>query len=132
MSDLLLDTCAFLWVAAKEKMTAQARHAIATRPLHVSPITAWELACLLRKGRLAFSEPLDRWFGRATAKMRASLPHLSPELLISSQALPGAPPPDPADRIIIATAREHGLILVTRDKAILRYGADGHAHTMAC
>jgi PIN domain nuclease of toxin-antitoxin system len=132
VSDLLLDTCAFLWVAAKEPLKAQARQAIATERFHVSPITAWELACLSRKGRLNFTEPLDQWFHHAVEKMAVSVPPLSVELLIASQELPAAPPSDPADRIIIATARLFGLILVTRDEAILRYGRDGHARMMEC
>lgn len=132
MSELLLDTCAFIWVAAGDELKPQARRAVAAEHLHVSPITAWELAVHLRKGRITFAEPLDIWFRRAMQKMAASLPHLSVETLIASQALPGDPPADPADRIIIATARQHGLVLVTRDRAMLRYAEIGHVRAMDC
>ena len=132
MSDLLLDTCALLWIAAKETLKPQARQAIVAEQLYVSPITAWELACLSRKGRLIFSEPLDQWFSQTVEKMSASLPILSVDLLIASQQLPAAPPSDPADRIIIATARQLGLVILTRDEAILRYGHEGHAHVTEC
>ena len=132
MSDLLLDTCALVWIAGKEALKPQARHAIAAEQLHVSPITAWELACLSRKGRLIFSEPLDQWFNRAVERMSALIPVLSVELLIASQQLPAAPPSDPADRIVIATARQFGLVILTRDEAILRYGHEGHAHVTEC
>ena len=53
MSELLLDTCAFIWLANGDQLTARARQAIATGQLSVSPITAWEIGGLLRKGRLA-------------------------------------------------------------------------------
>ncbi len=51
---------------------------------------------------------------------------VSHEVLIASTRLPGDMHRDPADRIIVATAREHGLALYTHDKAILRYAAAGH------
>jgi PIN domain nuclease of toxin-antitoxin system len=65
-------------------------------------------------------------------KMQASLAALSADLLIASQHLPVAPPSDPADRIVIATARHFSLTIVTRDETILRYGRAGHAHVMEC
>lgn len=132
MSELLLDTCAFIWLANGDQLTARARQSIATAQLSVSPITAWEIGGLLRKGRLAVSEPLEKWFQRAIERMDASVPVLTPEILMASQALPGNPPADPADRMVIATAREHGLIAVTRDTAILRYGEEGHLHVLEC
>jgi len=132
VSDLLLDTCAFVWIAGKEALKPQARQTIATVQLHVSPITAWELATLSRKGRLTFSEPLDRWFNHTLERMSAFIPALSADVLIASEHLPAAPPSDPVDRIIIATARQLGLVILTRDEAILRYGHEGHVRVMEC
>jgi PIN domain nuclease of toxin-antitoxin system len=57
---------------------------------------------------------------------------LSPEILIASSFLPGRPPRDPADRIILATARDLGLTLVTRDRALLDYGEAGNVSVVAC
>jgi PIN domain nuclease of toxin-antitoxin system len=57
---------------------------------------------------------------------------LSPEILIASSFLPGEPPSDPADRILLATARDLGAMLVTRDRAILAYGESGQVSTLAC
>jgi PIN domain nuclease of toxin-antitoxin system len=57
---------------------------------------------------------------------------LSPEILIASSFLPGEPPNDPADRILLATARDLGATLVTRDRAILAYGESGQVSTLAC
>jgi PIN domain nuclease of toxin-antitoxin system len=132
MSDLLLDTCAILWLAKGADMKAPARSAIAERRLHVSPISAWEIANLVRKSRIALSLPLKTWFRQAVEKMDATVPQLSVEVLADSCDLPGAPPDDPADRIIIATAREANMIVVTRDSQILTYSRAGHVRTLEC
>ena len=57
---------------------------------------------------------------------------MSAELLIESQALPGDIHKDPYDRIIAATAREFGLTVMTRDRALLDYGRAGYLAVMAC
>ena len=132
MSRLLLDTCAVLWIANGEAIDAEARKAIAAGERHVSPITAWEIANLARKNRIALTMPVAAWLTQALGAMDAVLPELSVSVLVESCALPGAPPDDPADRIVIATARQHNLTLVTRDAAILRYAQAGHARTMRC
>jgi PIN domain nuclease of toxin-antitoxin system len=54
------------------------------------------------------------------------------ETLITTSFLPGKPPRDPADRIILATARDLGATLVTRDRALLAYGEAGNVSTIAC
>jgi PIN domain nuclease of toxin-antitoxin system len=64
--------------------------------------------------------------------MDATVPQLSVELLIESRGLPGYPPDDPADRIIITTAREADMIVVTRDKQILNSSRAGYLRTLAC
>ncbi len=132
MNDLLLDTCALLWLANGAEMNKESRHAVASRNLHVSPISVWEIANLVRKSRIAFTLPVATWFHQATGKMAASTPQLSVEILANSCALPGSPPDDPADRIIIATAREIDMTVVTRDRAILEYSRAGHVRAMAC
>lgn len=132
MSDLLLDTCAVLWLAQGSELSEEARQAIADRNLHVSPITAWEIANLVRKNRIALAIPPAAWFRQAVDKMEADMPQLTVDLLADSCFLPGFPPFDPADRIIIATAREAGLAIVTRDEAILAYSRAGHVRTLAC
>jgi PIN domain nuclease of toxin-antitoxin system len=57
---------------------------------------------------------------------------LSPQILIASSFLPGKPPRDPADRIIIATARDLGATLITRDGLILKYAEEGQVSAIAC
>jgi PIN domain nuclease of toxin-antitoxin system len=132
MSDLLLDTCAVLWLAQGADMTPTSRTAIADRNVNVSPISAWEIANLVRKGRIAATLPVANWFHQTVGKMAARMPPLSVEVLTSSCSLPGSPPDDPADRIIIATARQADMTVVTRDRKILDYARAGHVRTLVC
>lgn len=132
MSDLLLDTCALLWLANGAEMTPESRTAVASRHLHVSPISAWEIANLVRESRIAFTLPVAIWFRQTTEKMDAGTPQLTVEILTNSCGLPGSPPDDPADRIIIATAREADMTVVTRDKNILEYSRAGHVRALVC
>jgi PIN domain nuclease of toxin-antitoxin system len=132
MSDLLLDTCAVLWLAQGAEMTPESRKALIDRHLHVSPISAWEIANLVREGRVAATLPVANWFHQTIGKMAAAMPQLTVEILTSSCGLPGSPPDDPADRIIIATARSTDMTVVTRDRQILDYSRAGHVRTLAC
>ena len=132
MSDLLLDTCAVLWLAKGSNLAPEARSAIASQKLHVSPISAWEIANLVRKGRVALTLPVKSWIRQAIGEMQAAVPELTVDVLADSCGLPGSPPNDPADRIIIATAREANMTVVTRDSYILAYSRAGHVRTMVC
>jgi PIN domain nuclease of toxin-antitoxin system len=132
MSDLLLDTCAILWLAQGAEIEPRARKAIADQSLHVSPISAWEIANLERKNRIALTLPTVNWFRQTVDRMSATIPQLSVEILIGSCGLPGSPPDDPADRIIIATAREANMTVVTRDRKILDYSRAGHVRALVC
>lgn len=132
MSDLLLDTCALLWLAEGIELAADARKAIAEGTLNVSPISVWEIANLVRKKRIVLAMPVVRWIRQTLEKANAAFSDLSIEVLAGSCELPGSPPGDPADRIIIATAREASMVLMTRDKNILTYSRAGYVRTIAC
>ena len=132
MSDLLLDTCALLWLAEGIELAADARKAITEGNLNVSPISAWEIANLVRKKRIVLAMPVVRWIRQTLEKTEAALSELSIEVLAGSCELPGTPPSDPVDRIIIATAREASMVLMTRDRDILAYSRAGYVRTMAC
>jgi PIN domain nuclease of toxin-antitoxin system len=136
MSPLLLDTNAAIWLSrdelkapASEKLDEAARAGVAT---YLSPITAWEIGQLVSRNRLSLGATPQRWFARILAMPNVHLAELSPEILIASSFLPGNPPRDPADRILLATARDLGAALVTRDRLLLRYGEDGQVSTIAC
>ena len=137
MSVFLLDTCAVIWIAngnpLREPAASALREAYATGGgLAVSPMTAWEIAMLAAKGKIAVSIAPEVWFERFCALPGVTLAKLPPEVLIASCALPGAPPADPVDRILAATARAFGYTLVTRDRYLLAYGEHGHVGVMAC
>lgn len=75
---------------------------------------------------------VDSWFDAYLRKGGVSLAQLSVRILISANQLPGLAPSDPADRIMIATARQLNLAIVTRDARILDYGKAGLVQTVAC
>jgi PIN domain nuclease of toxin-antitoxin system len=74
----------------------------------------------------------QRWFARLFEARGVRLAEMSPDLLIASSFLPGKPPRDPADRILAATARDFGATLITRDRALLGYGTQGHLSVAEC
>lgn len=137
MSSLLLDTHAAIWVTDDQPLAAGAIEAInsayqAGRTVFVSAITAWEVGLLVSRNRLSLVARPERWFQRLLAIPGVKLAELSPDILIASSFLPGEPPRDPADRIILATARDLGATLITRDRLLLKYGEDGQVSTIAC
>ena len=134
---LLLDTCAIIWIALDQSIGPHARAAIeaesaADETLRVSPISAWELGLLCSKGHLPTTRPPIALFNEVIATRGVKVEALSPEVLVESSFLPGKIHSDPADRILIATARGRDLTIVTRDRAILDYGAAGHVKTLEC
>lgn len=136
MSAVVLDTCAVLWLAFGDPMQptalASIRGAQASVSALVSPISAWEIAVKFAKGRLQLDVDPAAWFERFLQLPGIRLLDLTPQLLISSAMLPGQPPGDPADRIVIATARDVGAPVVTRDRLILAYAAAGYVAAEPC
>lgn len=133
----LLDTCAAIWLANGDPMTEAMRSELESaqskcRPIWVSAITAWEIGTLAAKGRVLLSMPVETWFQKLISLPGIQLAELSPEVLIRSTALPGSPPNDPADRIIVATARELGAAIVTRDRLILGYARQPYVNAITC
>ena len=77
------------------------------------------------RGRLQLLIKPERWFANLLEAPNVMLAELTPELLIASSYLPGKPPNDPTDRILAATARDLGAVLITRDYELLGYGKQG-------
>ena len=133
----LLDTCAVIWIAngdpLREPAASALREAYADGGgLALSPMTAWEIAMLVAKGKIALSLDPEVWFDRVLALPGVALAAMPPPVLIASCSLPGTPPDDPVDRILAATARTFGYTLVTRDRHLLAYGEEGHLRVMNC
>ncbi len=137
MARFLLDTCAIIWTGSGTPLTEDAEAAMnkAHRQgdmVAVSPFSAWELGVLVSRNRLPLPLPPDVWFSTYLDRSGVTLADLNSGTLVASSFLPDTPPNDPADRIIIATARAQGMTIVTRDRAILNYADKGHVMAIAC
>ena len=122
----LLDTHAWLWwVSEDRRLSARARSIIAKsqhdEDLWVSLISIWELAKKIEKKQLVLDRPLDRWLDVATTMPGLQLADLTRPILVESCRLPQPFLGDPADQIIVATARHDNAALLTRDRKIRRY-----------
>ena len=119
-------------------MSAASLHAIRTASavvrVLVSPVSAWEIGLLARRprGTLSFQPSPQSWFADLLALPGMRLTPLSARAAIAASYLPGQLHSDPADRLLIATARELDVPIVTRDRRILDYAAQGHVQAIAC
>jgi PIN domain nuclease of toxin-antitoxin system len=121
---ILLDTHAWVWHVAKpEKLSKRAAEALEQADrLAVSAISCREVATLVSKGRLVLDRPTREWLLQALAQPRIELAALSPTIAARSAELGDDFHGDPADRILVATALERRMPLVTRDKLIRASG----------
>jgi PIN domain nuclease of toxin-antitoxin system len=136
-ASILLDTCAAIYIMENEWMRPAAVVAIdeasdRDEKVFVSPITAWEIGMLSAKGRFKSSHAPRRWWDLLLARRQIGLTDMLPQLLLESSWLPGNLHRDPADRVIAATAREYGLTVMTRDRALLDYAREGHLSALEC
>ena len=115
---IVLDTHVWVWWAHGDNQLTQAqRDAITTNEtdvIGVSAISCWEIAKLVEYGRLQLPSTLEEWFDKAFSYPGLQLLALTPEITIEFQR-------DPADQMIVATARVYGCPLVTSDEKILNY-----------
>lgn len=128
---LLLDTHIWLWlVLGAGRLSAMARSKIVDAAsfgnLRIAAITAWEIALLAARNRVALGKPTLRWIEEAVAGSFVIVEPLSTAVAVESWELPDRFHQDPADRIIVATARVTGAVLMTQDRRILDYAARGH------
>ena len=134
----VLDTHVWLWLAAgaHEKLGPAIRkvleQASVFSPLLVSIISVWEVALLESKKRLRLPMSVNEWVERALDRPDIRLIGLAhARTVIDSCRLPGDFRADPADRLLVATARRENAVLVTHDRKILDYGATGHVRVLA-
>ena len=122
----VLDTCAWLWLCAEPAKLSRRAQSVMQRErrragLIVSVFSAWEIAKLVQKGKLRFSVPCRDWIAEASRAAGVTLHPLTPEICVESTELPGIFHGDPADQIIVATARLLAAPVVTADREILDY-----------
>ncbi len=122
---IVLDTHVWVWwVHGDARLTTtQAKAILANEPsgIGVSAISCWEVAKLVERGKLKLPRPVVAWLREALGYPGVRLLGLTPEIAAASAALPDPFHRDPADQIIVATARTHGASLVTSDRKILSY-----------
>lgn len=132
---IVLDTHVLVWVLEDSpRLGEKARTAIDAAAgegaILVAAITPWEIAMLVEKGRLALGRDAATWIEAAFAVPGISLAPLEPAIAVESVRLPGAFHADPADRMIIATARHADATLLTADRAILDYAGAGYVKAL--
>jgi len=128
---LLLDTHVLVWLMFGERqLNSHAREVIRkssrVERLLVSAITPWEIGVLVAKGRINLHQDTMRWVAAALAMPGVRLAPLEPEIAVQSTRLSFDIHPDPADRILVATARHLGATLVTADRALVELAKKGH------
>jgi len=132
---ILLDTHTLVWSADdKPELGGGSRELIARAQndgaLRVSAITPWEIAMLVGKGRLELSRHLAVWMPGVLSQPGVLVAALTPEIGMDAGLLPPGIHGDPADRIIIATARALRCPVLTADGKILRYAEAGHVRAI--
>ena len=136
MSSFLLDTHLWLWLQKNDRdfideiLIAEVEDWQRKNQAYVSAASIWEIAILVSLGRMRLPSPVEEWVRIGTTGDGFRLLELTPDVLIESTRLPGELHRDPADRMLLATARLEDLTLVTRDKALIRYGKLGFARVI--
>ena len=120
----LLDTHILIrWLSDRSQLSSRQSQVIETAdadsPLLVSDISLWEVATLHSLGRIRLSIPLRDWLEKAVAPPLVRRLGISPAIAAEMAALPDWFHRDPADRILVATARTLGATLLTQDRRIV-------------
>ena len=124
---IVLDTHALVWWASgsAQQLSSKALRAIEKEQrsgeIIVSSISSWELAMLTEHGRLALAMEISPWLALVEQIERLRFVPVDNAIALASVALPGEFHKDPADRIIVATARALGAPVISADEKIQSY-----------
>jgi PIN domain nuclease of toxin-antitoxin system len=123
---IVLDTHAWVWwVASPERLSPSAKQRIDNEaekaPILVSSISAWEVALLVKKGRLELTMDVEDWIAKSELLPVFRFIPVDNRIAVLSNYLPGELHEDPADRIITATTLTLGATLITRDQKLQDY-----------
>jgi PIN domain nuclease of toxin-antitoxin system len=121
----LLDTHIWVWwMLGDSRLPARERMALDDLPSRQRPrlcdISLWEVAMLVRLGRLRIEDSLEDWLRIAASPATVEVIPIGPAVVAEMNRLPASFHQDPADRLIVATARAGGLPLATHDARIRR------------
>ena len=119
----LLDTCTWIEAfSAPERLKPSIRKLLLSQRLvSLASISLLEVARKESMGELIFDMPITDWYHRALPPVRIKVIDISAEISIDATRLPAWEHKDPADRLIVATARSHRLTILTSDEKILQY-----------
>lgn len=122
----LLDTHAWIWWnMAPLKLSKRVKSAIENTDgyseLLLSAISAWEFCKLIEKQRIGISCHVEEWMSEALQMPKLRLVAITPPIAYRSTSLPQPFHDDPADQIIVATAREHNATIISKDRLIRQY-----------
>lgn len=139
-SALLLDTHAAIWLAEGQLTDSAFAQVVAAGLLDgvfLSPVSAWEVGLLARprpngQPAVTFKPDPQAWFATLLTQPIITEAPLTARIAIDSSFLPQPFHSDPADRLLVATARNMNIPLLTRDQRILDYSAAGHVQAVPC
>jgi PIN domain nuclease of toxin-antitoxin system len=127
---ILIDTHALIWFMFGDprlgpRTQEHIQKAMDEGQASVAPISFWEAAMLVRKGRIALGQPTQKWVDGLMAG-GIKIAALSPDIAVKAGELSDEIHGDPADRIIVATAQLLDRLLITSDRKILAYAKASH------
>jgi PIN domain nuclease of toxin-antitoxin system len=128
--NVLLDTHVWIWWLTPESpLTSREREALdraaENGELHLAAISLWEAQALHARKRVELPVPFAEWISSAADSRMLTLLPLDTDVVTAEESLPAAFHGDPADRLIVATARAHAMVLATHDSAIRKSRAVG-------
>lgn len=123
---IVLDTHVWVWwVSDPVRLSAKAKtaidRAITEKGILLSSISAWEVAVLVKKGRMRLTLGVSDWIAKTEGLPFVRFVPVNNRIAVQSVELPGVFHDDPADRLITATALTMGAALITKDRRILEY-----------
>lgn len=128
---VVLDTHALIWLVDGREgvfspaMLVRIEQAARRTEVLVPAIVFWEVAMLDARGRIQLSQPCTVWCEQVQARPGIRIVPPTPAISIDGTRLPGNFHGDPADRMIVATARAENATVLTNDRKILDYAATG-------
>jgi PIN domain nuclease of toxin-antitoxin system len=129
-SKVIIDTHAFIWfiegIGLSPEHTLSIGDYAQDNRLCLSAISLCEISMLAKKERISFHIPCLQWIEKALELPGLEVIPLSPAIAVEGAFLPGTFHGDPADRLIVATARVLQSPLITRDKRIIQYAKEGY------
>ena len=124
---ILLDTVTLVWFTLGDARLGSRSRVLIDEgdAFGISAITPWEVAMLVRRRRLDLGKHPLAWIGAILTDPRMELTPIPPEVAVHAGLLPDIIHGDPADRLLIATAKDLGCAILTPDEKILAYAAQG-------